>query len=125
MVGWTRSAFLSLALTRLSPGCVGKDKDILEREITVIQELLEVEENSKCMCGFFTTRTAPLTWDLAIGCLESLVHYKSLLLALPESSASKEKLLEECRSSLAVLEQIDPKRRTRYRDLGQSGSPSY
>jgi geranylgeranyl transferase type-2 subunit alpha len=72
------------------------DAALLEREITVIKELLEVEPDSK--------------W-----CLESLVHYGLALqrLQLGNSIIS----VTECRGMLSKLKTIDPMRRQRYEDL--------
>jgi len=73
----------------------GDDRHVLEREIAVIEELRVVEPDSK--------------W-----CLESLVQYKRLLINHdPENKV----LAKECLMMLGQLEQIDPYRRQRYRDL--------
>jgi len=72
----------------------GDDPVLLRREIDMIEELLELEPSSK--------------W-----CLESLVHYKQLLLKHKRDEA----LIAECVTALTTLETIDPHRRQRYRDL--------
>ncbi|EIW85393.1 rab-protein geranylgeranyltransferase [Coniophora puteana RWD-64-598 SS2] len=74
----------------------GKDRAILEAEISLIEELLQEEPNSK--------------W-----CMESLVHYKRLLLRNHEPQSSE--LLNSCRELLQRLQTIDPPRKQRYRDI--------
>ncbi|KAL0947363.1 hypothetical protein HGRIS_013479 [Hohenbuehelia grisea] len=85
----------------------GHDTEILNRESSVIQELLDEQPDSK--------------W-----CMESLVHYKRLLLknrrhegqessAVPESSLDA--LVDECLSLLTQLQTVDSARRKRYADI--------
>ncbi|GAA5942787.1 hypothetical protein JCM10213_002948 [Rhodosporidiobolus nylandii] len=77
---------------------------VLRREIEGIDELLEEEPDSR--------------W-----CLESLVHYKRLLTTLLEredadgSRDERQKLNLECVEMLKKLEEVDPMRAARYRDL--------
>lgn len=58
-----------------------------------------------------------------IGCLESLVHYKRLLLKIYAKVASQsaevesKRLMSECQSILDKLLQVDPYRRKRYEEL--------
>lgn len=59
------------------------------------------------------------------GCLDSLVYYKRLLVGLlePEGEATREEreaLNLEALGMLRKLEQVDPMRGARYRDLGES-----
>lgn len=55
------------------------------------------------------------------GCLESIVHYKILLYThLAGSGISAGVMEKECRGLLQRLEELDPMRRQRYRDLGAS-----
>ncbi|KAH9484165.1 Geranylgeranyl transferase type-2 subunit alpha [Psilocybe cubensis] len=79
---------------------VGTDgsKELLNREIAAIQELLDEQPDSK--------------W-----CLESIVHYKRLLLKNWVSGAEAGPLISDVKSLLHRLEQLDPARRRRYRDL--------
>lgn len=57
------------------------------------------------------------------GCLESLVHYKRLLLKIHAQVASQsaevesKRLLSECQSILDKLLLVDPYRRKRYEEL--------
>ncbi|KAK7049236.1 Rab geranylgeranyltransferase [Paramarasmius palmivorus] len=75
----------------------GKDKELLKREIAVIQELLNEQPDSK--------------W-----CMDSLVHYKRLLLpAVPPEE--KESLISDCVRLLAELRATDPGRRRRYDEI--------
>ncbi|KAH9901248.1 rab-protein geranylgeranyltransferase [Cubamyces lactineus] len=79
----------------------GDNKDILEREIESIQELLDEQPDSK--------------W-----CMESLVFYKRTLMRQHHSSLSDEtrrQLEGECLELLKKLEKVDPDRRQRYIDL--------
>ncbi|PVF93826.1 protein prenylyltransferase [Serendipita vermifera] len=74
----------------------GEDPEVLVREIGNIEELLQEEPDSR--------------W-----CLNSLVHYKSLLLRhQPENKAT---LKQECQQMLEKLREIDPKRKQRYIDI--------
>lgn len=72
----------------------GEDRGILKREIQVIEELRELEPDSK--------------W-----CLETLVHYKSLLARHQRS----DELIADCINMLSQLQQIDPFRKARYVEL--------
>ncbi|KAF9072946.1 rab-protein geranylgeranyltransferase [Rhodocollybia butyracea] len=76
----------------------GDDKDILEREIEVIQSLLEEESGSK--------------W-----CMESLVHYKRLLLSNHASTTDTSTLKRDCMGLLRRLLEVDPSRRARYEEI--------
>ncbi|KAI0295550.1 hypothetical protein BC826DRAFT_1008361 [Russula brevipes] len=79
----------------------GDDKAILEREIDVVQTLLDEQPDSK--------------W-----CMESLVTYKLLLLKnhLPAGSRERVDTTAQCLALLEQLEEADPMRRQRYRDIG-------
>ncbi|KIM49288.1 hypothetical protein M413DRAFT_438472 [Hebeloma cylindrosporum] len=79
---------------------VGTDpsKELLEREIASIQELVKEEPDKK--------------W-----CLESIVHYKLLLLRNYGRELDAKVLSEECRVLLRCLQTLDPARRRRYEDL--------
>ncbi|KAI9458038.1 rab-protein geranylgeranyltransferase [Russula earlei] len=79
----------------------GDNKAILEREINLIQTLLDEQPDSK--------------W-----CMESLVTYKRLLLDnhLPTGSQEKTTAINQCRTLLGQLEEIDPMRRQRYWEMG-------
>ncbi|KAF8184919.1 rab-protein geranylgeranyltransferase [Mycena galopus ATCC 62051] len=79
----------------------GDDKDVLNREITIIQELLDEQSDSK--------------W-----CMESLVHYKQLLLKNHASSIDAASLRSDCRRLLSDLCVLDPARRRRYEEIGAS-----
>ncbi|OCH87422.1 rab-protein geranylgeranyltransferase [Obba rivulosa] len=79
----------------------GEDYDILTREIGAIQDLLEIQPDSK--------------W-----CLESLVFYKRALLRHHRSrmdATQLRKLVDECLDMLQTLCNVDPYRRRRYTDL--------
>ncbi|KDR81448.1 hypothetical protein GALMADRAFT_134887 [Galerina marginata CBS 339.88] len=81
---------------------VGTDgsKELLEREIAAIQELLDEQPDSK--------------W-----CMECIAHYKRLLLTKHSSDVDGKVLSEEIRSLLDRLREIDPARRRRYQDLAR------
>ncbi|KAJ7470311.1 rab-protein geranylgeranyltransferase [Mycena latifolia] len=75
----------------------GDDKEVLDREIAAIQELLDEQSDSK--------------W-----CMESLVHYKRLLLQKHSSSLDAE-VANDCRRLLNRLRELDPARRRRYEEI--------
>jgi len=79
----------------------GDDKVTLEREIEVVQTLLAEQPDSK--------------W-----CMDSLVTYKLLLLKnhLHVGSQESMNVTKQCLALLVQLEEIDPMRRQRYRDIG-------
>jgi len=79
----------------------GDDRATLEREIDLIQTLLDEQPDSK--------------W-----CMESLVAYKQLLLKnhLPTDSRERIDITNQCLTLLKDLEEADPMRRQRYRDIG-------
>jgi len=72
----------------------GHDRELLEREIGVIQELLDEQPDSR--------------W-----CMESLVYYKRLMVG----NHGGEMLMRESQKLLQQLEDLDPERRERYRAL--------
>ncbi|KAJ6618337.1 rab-protein geranylgeranyltransferase [Mycena sp. CBHHK59/15] len=76
----------------------GDGKEVLDREISVIQELLDEQSDSK--------------W-----CMESLVHYKRLLLQKHSSSLDTARVLIDCRHLLGQLRELDPARRRRYEEI--------
>ncbi|KAI0047957.1 rab-protein geranylgeranyltransferase [Auriscalpium vulgare] len=79
----------------------GEDRQLLEREIGVIQELLCEEPSNK--------------W-----CMESLVRYKQMLLQNHSSTlgnSEAQNLVRQCLDLLRKLEELDPARRQRYQDL--------
>ncbi|KAJ7929265.1 rab-protein geranylgeranyltransferase [Mycena leptocephala] len=76
----------------------GDDKDVLDREIAIIQELLNEQSDSK--------------W-----CMESLVHYKRLMLKKHPSSVDAASITNDCRRLLDELRVLDPARRRRYEEI--------
>jgi hypothetical protein len=52
-----------------------------------------------------------------VGCLNSLVHYKSLLMR--HQPENKSALKQECHKMLDKLREIDQKRQQRYTDIGE------
>jgi len=76
---------------------LGHDRQLLEREISSIQELLDEQPDSK--------------W-----CMESLVYYKRLLLQRHDVS-SKDVIRRECEDLVEKLMIIDPARQQRYKDI--------
>ncbi|KAF9532343.1 rab-protein geranylgeranyltransferase [Crepidotus variabilis] len=83
----------------------GGGKDVLEREISAIQELLDEQPDSK--------------W-----CMESIVHYKRLLLNNYAKDVDTQHLTRDCKDLLERLETLDPMRRLRYRELAGEIGPS-
>jgi geranylgeranyl transferase type-2 subunit alpha len=84
------------------------------REINVIEELLEIEPDSKCTFNPLCMLSHCRSYLGQIGCLDTLVHYKSLLL----QHVRPDSLIPDCVSMLTKLESLDPFRRGRYADLG-------
>jgi len=74
----------------------GDDREVLEREVGVIKELLDEQPDSK--------------W-----CMESLVHYQGML--LQRHSPHSESLVRECLELLEQLKSIDPARKNRYEEI--------
>ncbi|KAF9052708.1 hypothetical protein BJ165DRAFT_1442192 [Panaeolus papilionaceus] len=83
---------------------VGTDgsRSLLEREIGAIQELLEDQCDSK--------------W-----CMESIVHYKRMIVFKYANEEDVGVLSQECREMLSRLIELDPARRRRYESLCKSG----
>ncbi|TBU50623.1 rab-protein geranylgeranyltransferase [Dichomitus squalens] len=82
----------------------GDDKGLLEREVSSIQELLDIQPDSK--------------W-----CMESIVFYKKLLLRRHGDSLGDDergKLNSECEELLGSLQSVDPDRHQRYVDLSRN-----
>lgn len=89
----------------------------LDEQIAAIEELAELEPNCKCKSLVCARLTA--------GCLESLAHYKSMLLSRYADEldvTACEKLRSEKRALLEQLMSIDSLRRARYEDLLDAGS---
>ncbi|KZT26484.1 rab-protein geranylgeranyltransferase, partial [Neolentinus lepideus HHB14362 ss-1] len=83
----------------------GQNRHILESEINAIEELLEEDPGSK--------------W-----CIESLVHYKRLLVRNHAAVIGKEqaeKLHRQCIDMLQQLQTLDPPRKRRYQDIREFG----
>ncbi|KAJ7197194.1 hypothetical protein GGX14DRAFT_471768 [Mycena pura] len=76
---------------------------VLEREIVIIQELLELLEEQP-----------DRKW-----CMESLVHYKRLVLRKHSSTIDVPGVTSECRNLLNELRRVDPARRARYEEIGK------
>lgn len=77
----------------------GEDPKVLEREIEMIEELQQEEPESRWV-------------------LNSLVHYKQLLLR--HRPDSQPQIIKECKEMLEKLISIDPTRKNRYKDIGTS-----
>jgi geranylgeranyl transferase type-2 subunit alpha len=131
----------SLTDTLVVPIPLDVDAELLEREISLIQELLEEQPDSKCtsrhpcfflcllcLCLRFVWFFVP--WIiimrrsdylfLFIGCLDSLVYYKRVLLrTLPSDSPDVDGLVRECVQLLDTLCRIDPGRKRRYEEIGK------
>ncbi|KAL1730257.1 hypothetical protein EV714DRAFT_250478 [Schizophyllum commune] len=84
----------------------GDDRQVLEREISAIQELLEAIQDEP-------DEGSNVKW-----CMDSLVHYKRLLLRKHSGAVDIDELRKECLRLLEDLQQKDPARRQRYRDIG-------
>lgn len=84
----------------------------------MIQTLLDEQPDSKC------ERPANILCEFSLiqytGCMESLVTYKQLLLKNHLSIDSRERtdVTNQCLTLLKDLEEADPMRCQRYRDIG-------
>ncbi|EIN07715.1 rab-protein geranylgeranyltransferase [Punctularia strigosozonata HHB-11173 SS5] len=79
----------------------GKDRAVVEREMSVIQELLDEQPDSK--------------W-----CMETLVHYKRISIRTHSNELTameRNKLADECGELLKRLIELDPARRRRYEEI--------
>ncbi|KZT69037.1 rab-protein geranylgeranyltransferase [Daedalea quercina L-15889] len=79
----------------------GEEFEVIQREIASIQELLDEQPDSK--------------W-----CMESLVFYKRLVLrhhVQRLTATERGSLTQECIRLLSGLQEVDPSRRQRYKDL--------
>ena len=96
--------------------CSGRSKDVLLREIAAIQELLQEQPDSKCESALY----APIPdWNIPVGCLESIVRYQQLLLKNWTRETDVNQVSEDCISQLKHLEELDPMRKMRYKELGE------
>jgi geranylgeranyl transferase type-2 subunit alpha len=102
---------------------LGDDKVTLEREIDVIQTLLDEQPDSKC--EYLVQYRLRILTTHRKGCMESLVTYKLLLLKnhLPTDSQERINVTNQCLTLLRDLEKADPMRRQRYRDIGTCKIP--
>ncbi|KAF7295305.1 Rab geranylgeranyltransferase [Mycena indigotica] len=83
----------------------GDDHTVLEREIGVIQELLDEQPDSK--------------W-----CMESQVYYKRILLRKHATTIDVDRVREECKHLLGELRKLDPARKERYAEIDKLLSSS-
>ncbi|TRM57599.1 hypothetical protein BD626DRAFT_514411 [Schizophyllum amplum] len=84
----------------------GDDRSLLEREIAAIQELLDAIQDEP-------DEGSDVKW-----CMESIVHYKRLLLRKHALHVDNHALTKDCLSLLEDLQKQDPARRQRYKDIG-------
>lgn len=54
-----------------------------------------------------------------IGCLESIVHYQQLLVKNWSHETDVKQMSEDCISLLKCLEELDPMRKMRYKELAE------
>lgn len=93
---------------------------VLRREINNIRELHDTEPDSKCTP--YPSTTWPCDWCL--GCMNALANYLILQSRLPSTDKFKgTRQREEARSLFGRLEEIDPDRRERYKDLASACWP--
>lgn len=111
LIGQSLPIFYVLHYQSFNVNNIGDNQAILAREIKVIEELRELEPESKCTSIFLFLM---IFAHFYIGCLETLVHYKALLFRHQPSA----ELTTECIGILLQLQQIDPFRKARYMELG-------
>ena len=92
----------------------GSSKDFLKKEIAAIQELLDEQPDAKCKIPYLSLQ-GRLT--VHVGCMESIVHYKRMLVKQCGDPKERDSLAEDCQSLLKRLIDIDPFRRQRYHEL--------
>lgn len=118
--------------------CIPKlaDINLIKREIEVIEELLELEPDSKCECHLWTMFSAPcggsLQCDVCLearclkmlifltvltGCLDSLVYYNKVLMSLSNDDAKRAESKKACLQHLSKLQRVDGLRVNRYKQL--------
>lgn len=95
----------------------GDDRNRLESEIAVIQELLDEQPDSKCKGGVAAVHN--IDSFLLIGCMESIVHYNTILVDRHGSFVDGPALRDRCYELLQQLIQLDPARKNRYLDKRQ------
>jgi geranylgeranyl transferase type-2 subunit alpha len=95
---------------------LGRSKELLLREIAAIKELLQEQPDSKCEPAFHWLRIA-YHYQSPIGCLESIVHCQGLLLKHWPRDVDVTQITEDRVSLLKQLEELDPMRSMRYKEL--------
>ena len=71
-----------------------------------------------CILAFTLSRLH--FYSMAVGCMESLVYYKRLLLRKHPACllpGERESLINNCATILRELQDVDPERRQRYQEL--------
>lgn len=98
--------------------------EIVRREIAGIEELLAEEPDSRCEQVKLFQILAQTTDHITIGCLDSIAYYKGVLKNLLSESGTDlleiDRLEQERLATFRRLEQVDPMRKNRYADLGES-----
>ncbi len=92
---------------------------MLQAEISSIQELLDEQPDSKC--EYQASLPVLIVLTVLTGCMESLVHYKQLLLRKHSASIAaeeRETIEKACLDLLQQLQTLDSERRNRYEELG-------
>jgi hypothetical protein len=93
---------------------LGEDAELLKREIQAIKELLEEEAGSKCewiLSGY------DVLIIRAKGCMESLVHYQTLLIRRHYAVLGDEECERLRAASLDLLQQLEVLDPLRSRDI--------
>jgi hypothetical protein len=99
------------------------DPDVLSREISLIQDLLQAEPDAKCkkLQPNHDEESLPYRYALYLctGALDSLVHYSIFQLEASNVRDHSVKIVGQIESWLERLKQVDPYRHKRYDELGK------
>jgi geranylgeranyl transferase type-2 subunit alpha len=91
---------------------------VLRREIISIRELHDTEPDSKCKTYAVDSFVDPTN---RTGCMNALANYLLLQASLPSTDKFKAtRQREEAKSLFGRLEEVDPDRKQRYKDMAAS-----
>ena len=129
IVGWLAVVRQIIQSIQVSDRESDPPEQSLRREVDSIRELHETEPDSKCGSPFPSVvipNDGSLHELTIAGCMNALALYalklSRITTALPDQSLP---LRNEARQLFERLEEVDPDRKERYRDQGQSSGPSW
>lgn len=104
---------LFLPRHQVRPYCSAPPEKVLRREINSIRELQDAEPDSKC----WSIRSSTGVLLIATGCMNALANYLILQSGMSADRFKSTRIREEAKSLFGRLEEIDPDRRERYKDM--------